>query len=473
MLTRIAYASAGHVARSSRLLGRVNCHHGRTFTSTATLQDLRPYLLADIGEGITECQIISWAVKAGDAVQQFDPICEVQSDKATVEITSRFEGKIEKLHYDEGDVAKVGSALLDIDVPAEDEGAKESPTLEEMMPEAPALENPTTTEAPQTEIGSSSPSPTSQLITPAVRRLLREHGVNISDVQGTGKDGRILKHDVVKHVEEHAQRVTQAPTLSRAIPEGASDDQRVPLSPVQSKMFESMTASLAIPHLLYTHTVDMTSLANLIDRAKKDVSLAHRLTDEAGAPTKLTLLPFILKALSQAASRFPTVNALVDEGDSAGQKPSLLLKKFHHFGVAVDTPGGLLVPVVRDVQGRSVLALASETARLAQLARAGKLAPGDMRGASLVVSNIGSIGGSVVGPVIVSPMTAILAVGQLEDVAAFDVGKDGVEHVVKRRKAVFSWSADHRVLDGATMARCAKELAFWLERPELLGIGLS
>jgi 2-oxoisovalerate dehydrogenase E2 component (dihydrolipoyl transacylase) len=176
----------------------------------------------------------------------------------------------------------------------------------------------------------------------------------------------------------------------------------------------------------------------------------------------------VLKALSQAACQFPIVNSSIN---GSGKKPEVLLRVSHNFGIAVDTPNGLVVPVVRDVQNHSILSLAGEISRLATPAKSGKLALADMADATLVMSNIGSIGGSVVGPVVLSPMTAIVALGQTEAVPAFETGEDGVERIVKKEKAVLSWSADHRLLDGATIARCAQEVATWLERPELFGLG--
>jgi len=324
--------------------------------------------------------------------------------------------------------------------------------------------------------GDSSPSLASLLATPAVRRLLREHDINIADVRGTGKDGRVLKHDVARYVESQvnfSQHEKQETPPSSSAPDTPGVDRKVALSPIQSQMFKSMTASLSIPHFLYTHTVDLTLLADLVRHHREDTTLASRLTDIAGARVKLTLLPFVLKAISQAVNRFPVVNSSLHMDKPSKERPGFLIKNSHHFGLAVDTPNGLLVPVVRNVQNHSVLTLASEISRLAQLAKASKLSPDDMKGASLVVSNIGSIGGNVVGPVILSPMTTTMAIGQMEEVPAFETDKEGVERIVKKKRAVLSWSADHRILDGATMARCAQEVAMCLERPELLGLALK
>lgn len=322
------------------------------------------------------------------------------------------------------------------------------------------------------------PSPNNAVLlaTPAVRRLLRQNDLDISDMKGTGKDGRVLKEDVMRYMQTSPGKIAQLePADSQSFPERIivrSGDQRNALTSIQGHMFKTMTASLAIPHLLYTQTVDLTALMELVRACRRDPSLASHLVDDAGHSTKLTVLPFILKALSQSFAKFPIMNSLLDVGESGENAPTLITKSSHDFGIAVDTPTGLLVPVIKDVQNRSVVAIASETSRLADLAKSSKIGPGYMKGASFTISNIGSIGGNVVGPVIMPPMVAIMAIGKVEDVLALEAGNDGVEKLVRKKKAVLSWSADHRVLDGATVARCAQDVAKWLERPELLGLSL-
>ncbi|KAJ2897519.1 uncharacterized protein MKZ38_004642 [Zalerion maritima] len=459
----------------------------RFFHGSRSLCAVKPYLLADIGEGITECQIISWSVKPGDRVQQFDAICEVQSDKASVEITSRYEGTVTKLHYEVDDMAAVGSPLLDIEVDNMDDGEDVSRDTARQQEDASSSAQRVTTTTPeassQSSGGNDAPqhseaedkqSPESMssdpltgasgsgLVTPAVRRILKEHGLNPSDIRGSGKDGRILKEDVQKHVASVAPHSTSP---SSSIPleqeDGLEQDRPVPLSPIQAQMFQSMTRSLSIPHFLYTHTVDLTTLVGLLGRFKKDPSLSSNI--RAGDSTvKLTVLPFVLKALSQAVMAFPGLNSVLDTDTDPG-RPRLINKAAHNFGVAVDTSRGLLVPVVKNVQNHSIASLATEISRVSALAKEGKLNPNDMTGATLVVSNIGSIGGHTVAPVILAPMTAILAVGKIDQVPAFRTDASGHEEIVKKHQVVLSWSADHRVLDGATVARCAQRVGSWLE----------
>jgi len=224
-------------------------------------------------------------------------------------------------------------------------------------------------------------------------------------------------------------------------------------------MFKTMTASLSIPHFLYTTTVDFTSLS----------TLRRKLATKKPPNPPLTPLPFILKALSQTLTAYPLLNSHLDAKDSA--KPRLTLKSSHDIGIAVDTPHGLLVPVVRRVQDHSIVSLAAEVRRLSEAARAGKLTSAQLSGATFTVSNIGSVGGGVVAPVIVSPMVGILGVGRARVVPGFERDEGMGElvqplRVVAREECVFSWSADHRVVDGAVVARAAEELRGLLEGVE-------
>ncbi|KAL2845114.1 2-oxoacid dehydrogenases acyltransferase-domain-containing protein [Aspergillus pseudodeflectus] len=448
----------------------------RYFHETPSQAKLQPYLLADIGEGITECRIVQWFVQPGDRVNQFDAVCEVQSDKASVEITSRYDGVIGKLHHEVDEIASVGQPLLDIDV--EDSTADQgNPILEEPPAEAardsgPNLDNDMQSESPQKKAFdvSSAENPSSAksrartvLAMPAARVMLKQHGIDISDVPGTGVDGRIMKEDVQRYLND---RVTpQQPTLMAA---ATASDVTISLTPTERQMFKVMTESLSIPHLGYTHSVDLTALDSIRQKhnARKDLA-----SEVLGRPApKLTFLPIIIKALSIAFQHHKKLNSnLVVSGES--QKPELVLKGSHDFGIAVDTPKGLLVPVIRGVQTRSIMSIAEETNRLSDIAKQGKLKPSDLQGATFTVSNIGSIGGNAVSPIIVPPMVGILAVGKVERVARFMMDAKGDEQIVKRQEAVLSWSVDHRVLDGASVARCANLVSSILE--EIDGVSLA
>ncbi|KAF2996613.1 hypothetical protein E8E13_001355 [Curvularia kusanoi] len=409
----------------------------------------------------------------------------VQSDKASVEITSRFDGVIKKLYYEPDDMAKVGKPLVDIDIQSDISAADEA-LLNGVGDGAAAQETPKPTEPQEQELevsrndtkalggdeyspaqsSSLPPEPMTEptkpqrqpgkhasLATPAVRGMLKDLKLNIEDIEGTGRDGRVLKEDVQKHAEaaKQAPRSTIPSSTSFALPSQSLEDRVHTLTPVQSGMFKQMTKSLSIPHFLYTDSIDFSSLTQLRKRYNVNREKTERITP----------LPIIIKAVSLALQRFPLLNAHLDTTTNSA-KPQLLIKGAHNIGVAVDSPSGLLVPVIKNVQNHSIASLAQEITHLADLARTGKLTSADLSGASFTLSNIGSIGGSAVAPVIVTPQVGILGIGRSKIVPAF--GENG--ELVKKEECIFSWSADHRVIDGAYVARAAEEVKKAIESVE-------
>ncbi|RFU28943.1 hypothetical protein B7463_g7389, partial [Scytalidium lignicola] len=466
-------------------------------------------MLADIGEGITECQIMEWFVKPGDRVEQFDKICEVQSDKASVEITSRFDGVIKTLHYDTDDMAIVGKPLIDIDIheAEETEGehsventqttehaeellenniqASAGPLESQLQSRSSAdLEMPSdlsSSLAPAISSDLHTPPPTqkcSAIATPGVRHLINRLNLDITDIPGTGRDGRVRKEDVEKYMALQQPKAIPTDT-SRIFPasllKAPGEIKTVPLTPVQNQMFKTMTRSLRIPHFLYTHPVDLTAVNNLrkgANNIRGTLPTAMISTSPSDATAKLTALPFIMKALSLAFQQFPQINAHLDV-ETNPNKPTLHHYSSHNFGLAVDTPQGLLVPVIRNVQDHSILTLAEEINRVSKLAKDGKLTPEDFKGATFTMSNIGSIGGGVVSPVIVAPMVGILGVGRMRTVPVLQShDREGEGSWGSREEVVLSWSADHRVLDGATVARCAELVGGLLRDGDLIGLSL-
>jgi 2-oxoisovalerate dehydrogenase E2 component (dihydrolipoyl transacylase) len=391
-----------------------------------------------------------------------------------VEITSRFDGIIKRLHYEADDMAKVGSPLVDIDIQSEilpeDEALTKAPG--EPIPEQTEAEKPAT--QPQKEMlgrnwtqeehgqrrkesQSSSPGKHATLATPAVRHLTKELKINLTDVRGSGKEGRVLKEDVQKFAS--ARDAPQTTMSTPSIPLG--EDKTTTFSPIQRKMYETMTKSLSIPHFLYSDTIDFTSLS----KARRAIN-SHSSASTSGN-LKLSALPFIIKAVSLAFITHPSLNALL-ETSTDSSKPVFIHKASHNIGFAVDTPQGLMVPVIRSVQSHSITSLAAEISRLGTAARNNRLTSADLTGATFTVSNIGNIGGTTVAPVIVGPQVAIVGVGKARVVPAF--GEDG--SLVRKEECVFSWSADHRVVDGATVARCAEMVREYLEGVERMLVRL-
>ncbi|KAL6869254.1 hypothetical protein ACO1O0_000578 [Amphichorda felina] len=430
--------------------------------------------------GIVECEVIQWFVEPGATVEEFSPLCEVQSDKASVEITSRFAGTVKKLHYEAGDMARVGKPFIDIDIqgdakPVDIEALTEEPEKDREEPKAPApapaparSTPPQGTPAVKEQTPTLEPKPKGKcagLATPAVRHLSKELKIDILDIDGTGKDGRVLKEDIYKFVKTRdaggAATGPQPTPQPTAAPQDTSVQTETPvaLSNIQQGMFKSMTRSLNIPHFLYTDEIDFSSLVEL--RGRLNRVLAKSPPQEGVA--KLSYLPFIIKAVSLALYQFPILNARV-EVDPATGKPSLVHRSQHNIGVAMDTPQGLVVPVVRNVGSLNVLSIAAELTRLQTLAVQGKLTPRDLTGGTITVSNIGNIGGTYLSPVIVEREVAIMGIGRMRDVPAFDEH----DNVVKKQVTNFSWSADHRVVDGATMARAADVVRSLVEEPDVM-----
>ena len=403
----------------------------------------------------------------------------MQSDKASVEITSRFAGVIKKLHYEAGDMAHVGKPLLDIDIQGdvkkEDLEALTGTTAEETQ--AQADDTTTSTKSPTGKVLSSdppfkadepSPSPVGKhatFATPAVRHLTKNLGVDISEVNGTGKDGRVLKDDVYQFAK---QRDSTSATTGKVFPAPSADsgpqkETVTQLTNTQAQMFKAMTKSLAIPHFLYADELDFSKIKEMRQRLNR--GLAKTPVNDI---SKLSYLPFIIKAVSIMLHRYPVLNARVDV-DPSSSKPVLVLRTQHNIGVAMDTPSGLIVPVIKNVSSLNILSITAELNRLQTLAVSGKITSQDLSGGTITVSNIGNIGGTYVSPVIVEKEVAILGMGRMRTIPAFN----SAGQVVSKEVCNFSWSADHRVIDGATMARAAEVVRGFVEDPDSMVMSLS
>ena len=385
----------------------------RHFRTCSALRDVVQFHLSDIGEGIKEVTVKEWFVRVGDRVAQFDQICEVQSDKASVTITSRFDGVIKKLHYAVDDIAQTGDPLVDIDVEGE-AGNKVTDVVEEANDQAGAASS-----------AASSPSLSSSkktLATPAVRRVASQYNVDLADVEGSGKDGRVMKEDVLRYVEGGQQQQQQQKQPQRQQqqqqqqPATQPKKQELPprppprspmlkdtekaFTPFTKAMTKSMTAALQIPHFGYKDEIDMSRLVEIRPRLK-ELAAAHGV--------KISYVPFMVKAASLALTRYPNLNAQIDL-----KAEKIVLKAAHNIGVAMDTPDGLIVPNIKNVQDMSVLEIAAELNRLSELGVKGKLGGSDLKEGTFTLSNIGSIGGTYAMPVIMPPEVAIGAVGKIQ-----------------------------------------------------------
>jgi pyruvate dehydrogenase E2 component (dihydrolipoamide acetyltransferase) len=393
---------------------------------------LRQVKLPDIGEGLVEGEIVEWLVKEGDYVKMFQPLVRVLTAKATVEIPSPFEGRILRLLAKPGDVVRVGAPIAEIEAPEVQvatgaPGASDVERVEARESAREALQVPV--RAP-----------------PRVRKLARELGVDLSKVKGTGPGGVITEEDVLRYAEE-SKKAAEAPRQP-ALVEGAVE--RVPIKGIRRIMASKMVeAKSRIPHAYIVEEVDVTELVKLRDVLRQDAE---------SKGVKLTLLPFIVKAVVKALKEYPLLNASLDE-----ERGEIIIKKFYNIGVAVDTPQGLVVPVIKGADGKGLYQIAREIGELAEKAREGKTSLEDVTGGTFSITNIGSVG-TVLGMAIINyPEAAILGVHRLVEVPRY------VDGELKPRKIVYlSLSFDHRFIEGAYATRFLLAVKRYLENPAIL-----
>ena len=432
----------------------------------------RPFVLPDLGEGLTEAEIVKVLVQEGDRVQEDAPLLEVETDKATVEIPSPVTGRVAKIHVQPGQTVKVGAVLVTFDdVAATGAGGGEgAPPLGTTLARSP-LPAPAPTRAPTSP---TLPTPSHSgpvAATPATRRLARELGVDIHTVRGTGHGGRVSDDDVraaaggrpPASAQPAAQPVAperpatrkplapvgaEAPALPRFEQWGAVE--RQPLSHLRRTIAERMTLSATlVPHVTHFDRADITELDAII---RRNVEPARQ------RGVTLTLTSFLLKAAALALREHPQFNASLDP--AAGE---LILKRYCHLGVAVATDRGLIVPVIRDVDKKPLIELQGELAALAQRVRDGKATLEDLRGGTFTVTNIGALGGTGAVPIINYPEVAILGAARAREEPVVLDGR-----IVPRVLLPLSLTFDHRVADGADGARFAAAIVRRLERPEQL-----
>ncbi|MGP1721329.1 dihydrolipoyllysine-residue acetyltransferase [Shewanella frigidimarina] len=422
--------------------------------TTSSQSNIEEFLLPDIGEGIVECELVDWLVEEGDIVVEDQPIADVMTDKALVQIPAMKAGKIVKLHYRKGQLAKVHSPLFAIEVEAE-VNAPSAPV--EVVEQAQAA-------APQVNL-----EPVAQgkaLASPAVRRMARVLDINIAMVVGTGKNGRVYKEDIERH--QQGGNATKAATSTTAVSSTSqvsaqavssvnsdtvtnvtASDRVEPIKGVKAIMAKMMVESVStIPHFTYCEEFDLTELVALRESMKQRYS-----TDEV----KLTMMPFFMKAMSLAITEFPILNSQVNADCT-----ELTYKSRHNIGMAVDSKVGLLVPNIKDVQSKSILDIAADITRLTTAARSGRVSPADLKDGTISISNIGALGGTVATPIINKPEVAIVALGKLQILPRFNA-KGEVE---ARKIMQVSWSGDHRVIDGGTIARFCNLWKHYLEQPQ-------
>ncbi len=387
------------------------------------------FKLPDLGEGIVEAELRKWLVREGDMVAEHQGIAEVETDKAVVELPSPRAGRIVRLRQAEGSIVRVGDTLLTIDDAGEDgeEGRRRPVGIVGTLPEAEDTSPDDRKEGREI------------LATPAVRALAREMGVSLGGIKGTGPRGSITREDLLKGTS------SPPPSADR---HGVTE--RMPLRGVRRTIARNLIAAQRAT--AFVTTMDEADVSDLWELRLRELPALQ----EKGL--HLTFFPFFIKAVQHALVGHPLLNASVDEG-----REEIVVKKYCNIGIAVDTPDGLMVPVVKDVANKSILDLAVEIQHLGERARERKIALEEMRGSTFTITDFGHFGGTYATPVINFPDVAILGCGRIADRPWV---KDG--QVVPRKILPLSLTFDHRVTDGADAARFLGTVVRYLEDPTLI-----
>ncbi|KDQ51358.1 hypothetical protein JAAARDRAFT_185131 [Jaapia argillacea MUCL 33604] len=530
------------------LRGRVAQFHS-AHACWASRKVLQKFKLADIGEGITECEVIRWNVKESATIQAFDQLCEVQSDKASVEITSPFDGVVKQFLVKEGEVAKVGEGLCLIEV--DEDAVADEPNAESIEPASeskPAANPPPHLEQEATQASDFDTSPPSPAIPdeakplqeappvrkprphpldpkfpqtaetilksfnenvrakPATRHFARQLGVDLSKLApGSGKDGRIEKGDVEAFLSLSRGETKASGVESTSVETKVVDgkDVVVELGRTRYGMWKAMEKSLEIPHFGYSTTLDLTNLHQLLSTLNKEIP-QHYLPPSHSKPPqpplvspsslypapspppipegghfhRLTYLPIFLKTLSKAMMEWPLFRASITPSSarSVASKPTLTIRPNADIALALSTPTGLYTPLLPSTNNQSIYSIASSISHLSHLARQTPcgLTTSHMpkRGGTITVSNVGAIGkGDWASPVLVpGGGVAIVAIGRAKWVYDVDTEVWDKEsgQGQRRLKVGVSWSADHRVVEGAELAAFVECWRGWVEKPERL-----
>lgn len=413
------------------------------------------FKLPDIGEGIHEAEIVKLHVKEGDDVHEDDVFAEVETDKAVVEIPVPVNGKVSTLNIKEGDTVEVGSVVATFATDEAPEEGSGGDTAAVEQPDAKKEDKETPEQTPRP-----APQPAAEskkvLAMPSVRKLARELGVDITQVQPTGNRGQVTANDVQAFADTpQAERVQQPDRAAEgrgAVEEvKVGTEERLPLKGIRKVIAERMVESkFTAPHVTAMDEVDVTELVELRHSAKP-------LAEEKGV--KLTYLPYIIKAIIAGLRQYPTLNASIDQ--EAGE---IVIKHYYHIGIATATEEGLMVPVVNNADQKTMWQLADEIGKLVEETRTRKIAPEKLKGSTISISNMGSIGGGMFfTPIINYPEVAIVGIGTISEKPVVRNGD-----IVARKMMGLNVTFDHRLVDGDVAARFLNVVKRYLENPQLL-----
>lgn len=402
------------------------------------------FKLPDLGEGITEGEVVKWRVKEGDEVEEHQIVMEVETDKAIVEVPSPRKGKVIKINMAEGAIVKVGETLLRIDISGGEEKAAPERALEEKERARPASVSVVGTIPEKEEI----------LASPKARAAARKTGVDLSAVKGTGPGGIVTEGDVQAAA---TAAVPQAPPAGAPGREGEARKEikeerpglteRIPIKGIRKSIAKNLLASQRTA--AFVTGMDEADVTDLWDLRVRE----RRVARERGI--HLTFMPFFMKAVQHALVSHPRLNASVDE-----KTEEIVVKKFYNMGVAVDTPDGLMVSVVRDVDRKTILELAAELQELSKKARQRKITLDELKGSTFTISNYGTYGGIYATPIINYPDVGILGTGKITEKPWV---RDGA--ILVRKVLPLSLTFDHRVIDGSEAAIFLTKVVKYLEDP--------
>jgi pyruvate dehydrogenase E2 component (dihydrolipoamide acetyltransferase)/2-oxoisovalerate dehydrogenase E2 component (dihydrolipoyl transacylase) len=421
------------------------------------------FRLPELGEGVYEAELVNWHVKPGDVVKAGQKLIEVLTDKATMEVPAPFAGTIGTLHAEPGSTVKVGAVVLDYQpagecsagASSEREGKAKSESTQKKKESRPEVEKKAT--APVEKSGNGvaihqaphAPKATSTAVraAPSVRYMARKLGIDLGQLHGSGPGGRILLDDLSQRIQAAAPGARQ----TEQHPEYGEAGIKIKLKGLRRKIAEHMVAAKReIPHYSYVDEFDATALMKLREELKADFSAAG---------IKLTYLAFVVKAVVAALKDVPIVNSSLD--NEAGE---IALHNHYHIGIAVSTPGGLVVPVVHDADKKDLAQIAVDIDRLSNQARAGKIQLADIQGGTFTVTSIGNIGGLFSTPIIHQPQVGILGLGKMIKRPVYDEAGN----VRPAEMQYLSFSFDHRVVDGAVGAAFGNAVIKQLRQPARL-----
>jgi 2-oxoisovalerate dehydrogenase E2 component (dihydrolipoyl transacylase) len=457
-----AQESAQEVSPAQGVVEQIMDHAPVKPTNLTVNEVVEDFLLPDIGEGIVECEVVDWLVAEGDEVKEDQAICDVMTDKALVQIPAKSDGIIEKLYYEKGEIAKVHQPLFAIAIKGSTAVAEPNvvANVSQSKPTTAVLDKESSNVvAISTTASSAKVNNSGQLVTqkavasPAVRRLAREMNLDIRTVNGSGAKGRVYKEDLVAHTQQAQTPYVAASVIQQQpqaeLTQNTSDSSYVePIKGIKALMAKAMQTSVStIPHFTFSDEIDLTEIVKLRIQIKPEY-------EKQGI--KLTMMPFFMKAMSLAIKQFPVMNSQPNEDCT-----ELTYFNDHNIGMAVDSKVGLLVPNIKSCQNKSIKEIAIAVMEMTELAREGRLSPDKLKGGTISISNIGALGGTTATPIINKPEVAIVALGKMQTLPRFN---DKCE-VEARQLMNVSWSGDHRVIDGGTIARFNNLWTQYLQNP--------